>query len=150
MHPSWTSAIIDVEGAFLQGHFENSEEIYIEVPDGFQKWYPDDIVLRMNVPLYGTKQVAYCFFQMFARHTKKMMYKQSKADPCLYFSWIDNALAVFIAWVDDVMVLGSQLLVKQVQHDLENSFTCKREGEITKYVSSKLNFTQSSSLFNPY
>ncbi len=61
MNPSWTSAIIDVEGAFLQGRFENGEELYIEVPDGFQKWYPDDIILRMNVPLYGIKQAAYCF-----------------------------------------------------------------------------------------
>ena len=58
MHPSWMSAIIDVEGAILQGHFENGEKLYIEVPDGFQKWYPDDVVLwmNMNVPLYRIKQ----------------------------------------------------------------------------------------------
>ena len=37
MHPSWNSVIIDVDGAFLQGHFENGEELYIKVPDGFQK-----------------------------------------------------------------------------------------------------------------
>ncbi len=59
MHPSWTSEIIDVEGAFLQGRFDNGEELYIEVPDSFSKWYLDDIVLQMNVPLYGTKQVVY-------------------------------------------------------------------------------------------
>ena len=119
MNPSWTSAVIDVEGAFLQGCFENGEEMYIEVPDGFYKWYPDDIVLQMNVPLYGTKQAAYSFFKTFVRHTKKMTYKQSKADHCLYFSWVDNMLVVFIAWVDDIMVLGPPLLGEQIQHDLE-------------------------------
>jgi hypothetical protein len=31
----WTAAIIDVDGAFLQGRFKNSKELYIEVPDGF-------------------------------------------------------------------------------------------------------------------
>ena len=67
----------------------------------------------MNVPLYGTKQAAYSFFKMFVRHTKKMTYKQSKADPCLYFSWVDNVLVVFVSWVDDVMVLGLSLLVEQ-------------------------------------
>ena len=36
-NPGWMSAIINVEGAFLQGCFENGEELYIEVPDGFQK-----------------------------------------------------------------------------------------------------------------
>ena len=45
MNPSWTSAVIDVEGAFLQGCFENGEELYIKFPDGFCKWYPDDVVL---------------------------------------------------------------------------------------------------------
>ncbi len=70
-----------------------------------------------------------------------MMYKQSKADPCLYFAWKENALVIFVAWVDDIMVLGPPLLVEQVQHDLEIAFTCKHEGELTKYVGSTLNFT---------
>ena len=39
MHSNWTSAIIDVEGVFLQGQFANGEELYIEVPDGFHEWY---------------------------------------------------------------------------------------------------------------
>ncbi len=95
----------------------------------------------MNVPLYGTKQAAYCFFKSFGRHTTKMMYKQSKADSCLYLAWKENMLVVFVAWVDDVMVLGPPLLVEQVQHDLEIAFTCKRKGELIKYVGSKLNFT---------
>ena len=58
MNPSWMSAIIDVEGAFLEGCFENGEELYIDVPDEVQKWYPDDVVLwmNMNVPLYRIKQ----------------------------------------------------------------------------------------------
>ena len=63
--PIWISAIIDVEGAFLRGRFANGEELYIEVPDRFHEWYDGDVVLRMNVPLYGTKQAAYCFFNMF-------------------------------------------------------------------------------------
>ena len=40
MNPGWTSAIIDVEGAFLQRHFENGEKLYMEVPDGFEgTWF---------------------------------------------------------------------------------------------------------------
>ena len=59
MNCTWMSAIIDVEGAFLQGHFMNGEELYIEVLDGFQEWYESDVVLCMNIPLYGIKQAAY-------------------------------------------------------------------------------------------
>ena len=86
----------------------------------------------MNVPLYGTKQAAYCFFKTFAERIKNMTYKQSKADPCLYFAWISGDIVVFVAWVDDVMILGPPALVEQVQQDLEKAFTCKREGELTE------------------
>jgi hypothetical protein len=37
MNPMLTSAIINVEGAFLQGRFANGEELYVEVPDGFEE-----------------------------------------------------------------------------------------------------------------
>ncbi len=94
--------------------------------------------MRMNVPLYGTKQAAYCFFKMFALHIKNMTYKQSKANLCLYFGWINKEMVVFVAWVDDIMVLGPPKLVEQVQQDLEKAFTCKREGELTEYVGIKL------------
>ncbi len=55
------SAIIDVEGAFLQEHIDNSEELYMEVPDGFKRHDSGDVVLRRNVPIYGTKKAAYFF-----------------------------------------------------------------------------------------
>ena len=73
-----------------------------------------------------------------------MTYKQSKADPCLYFAWIDGDMVVFVAWVDDVMVLGPPVFVKQAQQDLEKAFTYKRKGELTEYVgsSSQLSMTR--------
>ena len=47
-------------------------------------------------------------------------------------------MVVFVAWVNDAMVLGPPSLVEQVQRDLEKSFTCKREGELMEYMGSKL------------
>ncbi len=87
------SAIINVEGAFLQRHFENDEELYMEVLDGFERHYSGDVGLQMNVPIYVTKQVAYCIFKTFKKHVRNMTYEQSQADPCLYFpggitSWV--------------------------------------------------------------
>ncbi len=136
MNRTWISAIIDVEGAFLQGRFMNNKELYIEVPDGFHEWYEGDVVLCMNIPLYGTPQAAYWL------RIKKVTFKQSKADPCLYFAWIGGEMVVFVAWVDDVMVLGPPSLVEQVQRDLEKSFTCKCKGELKEYVGSKQTFSR--------
>lgn len=36
------------------------------------------------------------------------------------------------------MALGPPLLVKQVQYDLKNEFSCKYQGEITTYVGSMI------------
>ena len=77
---------------------------------------------------------------MFAKHTKNMVYKQSKADPCLYFAWVGNMMVTFVAWVDGVMVLGLPSLVEQVQYNLEKSFTCNHKGELTEYIGSKLTY----------
>jgi hypothetical protein len=57
MNRTWTSAIIDVEGAFFQGCFANGEELYIEVPDGFHEWYKGDIVLRMTYCCMGQSKL---------------------------------------------------------------------------------------------
>ena len=51
MHPTWIAEIIDVQGVFLQGEFENGEVMYINVPDGMDKcyWKHEDVVLLLNV-----------------------------------------------------------------------------------------------------
>jgi hypothetical protein len=56
MNPGWISAIINVEGAFLQGRFENGKELYTDVPDGFVEHYSGDVVLQMNVPMEPGRQ----------------------------------------------------------------------------------------------
>jgi hypothetical protein len=41
----WCAMLLDVEGAFLCGNFENGEKIYMEVPQGFEGLYANDSVL---------------------------------------------------------------------------------------------------------
>jgi hypothetical protein len=72
------------------------------------------------------------------------MYKQSKADPCLSFAWIANGMVILVAWVDDGMVLGPPLLIKQVQCELEKAFMYKHEGELTEYMGSKIMITRNN------
>ena len=89
--------MIDAEGAFLQGRFVNGEVLYIKVPDGFKKYYGEDEVLRMNVPIYGTKQAAHCFYKALVEKVEDRKYSRSKADPCLYCIWKNGRLAVMLS-----------------------------------------------------
>jgi hypothetical protein len=52
----WAAAMTDVKGAFLIGEFENGEEMYAQVPQGFEhKWDPNIFVLFLLCTVYGTK-----------------------------------------------------------------------------------------------
>ena len=145
MNPKWISMLIDVEGAFLQGKFENGEELYAYVPDGFEKFYDEENeVLKLNVPIYGTKQAAHCFYKALVKKAKEKEYERSKADPCLFYCWVDGRLVVFVSWVDDIMACGEPDDVKQLVKDLEDSFECKCEGELKEYVGSKIDIVRKS------
>ena len=137
MNPEWVAEIVDVEGAFLQGEFTEGEEIYIEVPQGFEEYYNDDDVLKLNVPLYGMKQAASCFYKKLVKAVKKRNYERSKADPCLYFTWKDGRRVVMLIWIDDNLIVENPCDVAQVKVDWKSTFECKDEGELKEYIGSK-------------
>ena len=52
----WAAYLLDVKGAFLHGQFRNGEEIYSEIPDGFQKEYdPKHWLWYLLKTCYGLK-----------------------------------------------------------------------------------------------
>ena len=57
----WAAWIVDVEGVFLQGSFQNGERIFMKVPDGFQKYHPSCVLLRLLCTIYGLKQAVMQF-----------------------------------------------------------------------------------------
>ena len=42
----WHSEIIDVKGAFPKGWFGPNEKVFMEVPKGFQRYYPGDVAIK--------------------------------------------------------------------------------------------------------
>ena len=55
---AWDSKIVDVKGAFLLGELEQNEQIYMEIPEGFEQFYDADCLLLLLKTLYGLKQAA--------------------------------------------------------------------------------------------
>ena len=50
--------VLDVQGAFLNGRFQNGEKVYMKIPEGFEQYYPDEILLLLLKTIYGTVQAA--------------------------------------------------------------------------------------------
>jgi hypothetical protein len=81
---NWQGQIVDIKGAFLNGEFEDNKVIYMKVPRGFQKFYPDDVVLNVKKCIYRLKQAAMAFCCQLLLCMKSMEMTRSTADPCLY------------------------------------------------------------------
>jgi hypothetical protein len=39
MMAAWVGEILDVKGAFLHGGFDKGKNVYMKVPEGFEKYY---------------------------------------------------------------------------------------------------------------
>jgi hypothetical protein len=83
----WTAGLIDVQRAFLCGNFKDGEDIYMEVPEGFEKCYPSKVFLLLMQTIHGLKQAARAFWRELRSALGDMKSEKSMADPCLYFFW---------------------------------------------------------------
>jgi hypothetical protein len=86
--------LVDVNGAFLLGNWENDpitaeeRQVYMEVPQGFETFFPKgDWILLLLKTIYGTKQAAKRFWLLLLGLFVKLGFKYNRADPCLYYQW---------------------------------------------------------------
>ena len=136
----WDFDLIDIHGAFLLGLFEDNEEIYIEVPQGFEKKYIHygDVVLKLVRTIYGTKQAAMAYWREQCIAMRDMNYDRSSCDPCLNYKWTDNGLTVWLSWVDDNFSGGKKEDVKQAINDMSDRFDCEYLGAMKEYLGCKI------------
>jgi hypothetical protein len=99
----WTAGLIDVQGAFLCGNFKDREEIYMEVPDGFEKFYPSNVLLLLLQTVHGLKQAPRAFWRELRSVLGDMKYEKSMTYLCLYFCWTMRGLMIWLSWIDDFL-----------------------------------------------
>ena len=70
---NWQAWVVDVEGAFLHGEFDQGEEIHAEVPQGFERYYdPTEWLLLLLKAAYRLKQAAMMFWKELVKAMKHM------------------------------------------------------------------------------
>ena len=139
---AWHAEVLDVKGAFLHGLFEDGEQIYMEIPEGFEHHYGINFVLLLLKTIYGLKQAAFAFWKELLKAFKSMEYKRSKADPCLYYQWTDLGLVLWISWVDDCLVIGCKEAVLRAKREMMSRFDCDEVGELKEYVGCKVDINR--------
>ncbi len=116
---------MDVKGAFLNEEFKDSKVIYMKVSHGFEKFYTEDVVLKLKKCNYGLKQAAMAFWQQLLLCMKSMEMVHSTVDPCLYHQWGEDELVLIVSWIDDNLIIGSKKAVEKAKKELMESLTVK-------------------------
>jgi Reverse transcriptase (RNA-dependent DNA polymerase) len=62
----------DVKGEFLNGKCSKGEQLYMEVPEAFEMFYPRNVVLLLLKSIYGLKQSAYEYWLELLKAVKAM------------------------------------------------------------------------------
>ena len=100
--------VLDVQGAFLNGEFEDGEIIYMKVSQGFEKYYPKNVVLQLMKTIYGLIHTALAFWRKLVLAFLSIHFQRSKADPCLFFKWTNQGLVIWISFIDDMCGTGQK------------------------------------------
>jgi len=113
----------DIKGAFLNGDFTHGEKLYMEIPEGFEWFYPTCVLLLLLKTIYGLKQSAFEYWRVLLKAMRGLGLLRSKADPCVYYKWADNGLCIWTSWVDDLLSIGKEVDVHEGREKLKMYFS---------------------------
>jgi hypothetical protein len=136
---------LDVQTAFLNG--ELAEEIYMEIPEGFNAIKEDrrSHVLKLSKSIYGLKQASRCWNEKFTAAIVEMGFTQSKADPCLFIKYAEKRPIVIIGiFVDDCFVAAEDAEIRLVTSQLMEKFKMHDLGMLSFALGIKVDQTRDS------
>ena len=124
--------IVDVQGAFLHGEFDNGEILYCKIPEGFRDAY-DPTVERWKLlkTAYGLKQAARMFWNKIVKVMNQMGFTRSVGDPCIYWKWTKRGLLIWVSWIDDMLCIGHPEDVEESKNEFMRIFKCDDVGAVS-------------------
>jgi Reverse transcriptase (RNA-dependent DNA polymerase) len=125
---AWYAYVLVVVGAFLLGKFDPKHKMHMRVPRGFEKIYPDHVVLLLMKTLYGARQAAMAFWKELCKVFKLINITHSQADPSLCYNWTVDGLVVWITWVDDCIIAGPENQVRKSKEEMMKHMECEEAG----------------------
>ena len=143
----WKLFQLDVKNAFLHGDLE--EEVYMEIPPGFNSRETEGKICKLKKSLYGLKQSPRAWFGRFRNEVCSMGYRQSNADHTLFFKHNYDKITILVVYVDDIVITGDDdkeiLCLKRA---LARSFEVKDLGYLHIFLELKWHMGRKASIFH--
>jgi transposase InsO family protein len=129
----WPLHQFDVKNAFLHGELE--EEIYMEVPPGYQTLDTVGKVCKLKKALYGLKQSPRAWFGRFSQAMKRYGYNQSDSDHTMFYKKRFDKISILIIYVDDMIITGNDKEgIKDLEEKLFKEFEMKSLGGLKYFL----------------
>ena len=87
--------------------------------------------MECKLKMYGLKQSPRCWYEELSKHLVGTGFKQSRADPCVFYKWTDGNLTVISVYVDDLIMLADLIQeMMDVKEQLSRRFRMKDLGDL--------------------
>jgi Reverse transcriptase (RNA-dependent DNA polymerase) len=129
----WPLHQFDVKNAFLHGELE--EEIYMEMPPGYQTPSTTGKVCKLKKALYGLKQSPRAWFGRFSQAMKRYGYTQGDSDHTMFYKKRFDKISILIIYVDDMIITGNDREgIKELEEKLFKEFEMKNLGGLKYFL----------------
>ena len=110
----------------------------MKIPQGMERYYPENVLLKLLAPIYGLKNAAMAFYSKLKKTMDKIGCTRSLADPCLYFAWTTAGIVMWLSWIDNCLYCGRKQDVENCKEKLMNELDCEDSGELREYIGCKI------------
>ena len=138
MKENLKAEIVDIETAFLYGNLE--EEIFMKQPQGLKYMENEsdtdnEYVLVLKQSIYGLVQAARQFFKKLRDVLiEKMGFEKCLINQCLLSRKGESGILIICLYIDDTMIVGNKIEIKNFKEEIKLHFKTKEEGEMKDYV----------------
>ena len=113
----------------------------MEIPKGFEKFYPKNVLLLLKKTLYSVENAAKAFWLVLLKIMASIGLRHSKADLCLYYTWdAVYGLIIILSWIDDLLIFGKCEGVIHYNKMIADLIDCDDIGPLTDYIGNKIEF----------
>jgi hypothetical protein len=92
----------------------------------------------LNQTVYRLKQAALALWKELLQAFKKIGFRRSASDLCLYIKNTSNGLVIWISWVDDCLLLDHQEDVSKNNKIMNSYFEWNNIDELKEYIRCKI------------
>ena len=111
------------------------EEVYMELPLGFDNGRKEGKVCKLRKSLYGLKQSPCAWFERFTKTIMMHGYTQAQSNHTLFYHHNDGKVTILIVYADDIIVTRNDpMKMERLKEKLAVEFETKDLGPLCYFL----------------